>query len=174
MLKTKWDMLIYPGYNWPVSIWAGKTKGSQAFYPNRADEFFAGQTDKMVLDDHVYHLDCSDLIAAHCLNDTVDRLFHLGKNLSWYQKHQWIKNGSAKQYPIYFRYNEDYIDQFIEMIEKDIYREPVNASLQKMPDGTIQIQPEMEGRSCRKKSSKYIQEKVNNGRGDMVYRSLLR
>ena len=169
--NKKWDMLIYPGVQLAGFDLGGKTKEeAKHFIQIELMNSLRDKQIKMVLDDHVYHLDCSDLIAAHCLNDTVDRLFHLGKNLSWYQKHQWIKNGSAKQYPIYFRYNEDYIDQFIEMIEKDIYREPVNASLQKMPDGTIQIQPEMEGRRLQKeKLKKYIQEKVNNGPwGDMV------
>jgi len=161
--NKKWDALVYPGVQLAGFDLGGKTKEeAEQFIRNELIDSLRDKQIKMVLDDQAYDLDCSDLILARFLEDAADRLFSLGKNLDWYQKHQWIKKG--KQYPISFRLNEAYIDQFIERIEKDIYREPVNASIQKMPDGTIQVQPEVEGRKLQKeKLKKLIQEKINNG-----------
>lgn len=93
----------------------------------------------------IYTLNSSKLIKRYDIKSEADRLPNLNEKLSLYEKSKLLKKGAKQLYNVAFVYDEDYIKKCIKAIEKDFNRQPVNASVTRLDDGNIIINPDVKG-----------------------------
>ena len=117
----------------------------------------------------IYTLKISKLIKKYKIESNVNKSSNLNDQLSLYEKSKFLKKGAKQLYNVAFTYDEDYIKECIRTIEKDVNHHPVNASVMKMDNGSIIINPDIMGYQLEKdKLEEEIEKKINNGNnGDM-------
>jgi vancomycin resistance protein YoaR len=99
--------------------------------------------------DRTYTLDYSKLNPKYNIDQVVNEAFSYGKNLSLFQKYKLIKASEAKEYKLKFTYNSKAINEFIDSIEKDVSKDPINASL-KGDGGNFTVVPDQKGKKLQK------------------------
>lgn len=161
--NNKWDNLYYPGVKIASLDLGGKTKEQGE---NMLKSRYSGNFNDYKLDikvgDKNFELNYSKLIKDSNMDEVVDKAFNTGKNLGFLNKHHLIKQGVAGNYNICFIYDEDYLKKFIGDMEKEVNREPVNASIELSSDGLINIIDEVKGiRLKNKELEEYIKNIIN-------------
>ncbi len=162
--NTKWDNLIYPNITVGKIDMSGKTKAeSRNLIQTRYIEPLIRKKANIIVNDKVYTMEYSKLIKDYNIDSVIDEAFSLGKDLNFYQKHQLKRKGAKVNLDIPIFFNEGYIRDFIENIEKDINSEPVNASIQITPSGNVQLISDVKGYKIQvEKLEEYIKDEIAN------------
>jgi vancomycin resistance protein YoaR len=161
----KWDNLIYPGVRISNLDLSGTTKEeAKSLIKSKYIDLLV--KDKINIDGNNkgYVIECSKLIEKYDVDSVVNKAFDFGKNLSFYEKLNFIRQGEIKEYMISFTYNQAYIKEFIKYVEKDINREPINASIQKTSNGKIKVNGDIKGLKLQgEKLEKQIKDRITDG-----------
>lgn len=141
-----WDKLIYPGIKVASIDLGGKTKEegkklieSQYIIPLIKN----GLT--FIIDGNRYKIDCSRLILSYNIDEVVDKAFETGKSLSFFNRYNIVKYGISNRYNIDYTYNNEYLKEFIHIVEKDMYKEPEDAKIMATPEENIEIIDDIKG-----------------------------
>lgn len=140
-----WEGLIYPGvYIENVNV-SGMTK-------DKAIDLIKRNYSSQVLDNKInvetpnktYTIEYSKLDTKYNVDDVVNQALNYGKNLSMISKYKLIKKPVSKNYKLSFSYDKDKLVTFLNDIEKETNREPVNATL-KMSGGNFNVAADKSG-----------------------------
>jgi Uncharacterized vancomycin resistance protein len=162
--SKKWDSLVYPGVKIANIDLSGKTKeeGKKLIQSQYIDPLLKNNTNILV-NDKVYVLENSKLITNYDITNALDEAFNFGKKLMPYKKCELLKKSDTHQYNVVFQYNENYIKAFINRVEEDVNKEPQNASVQKMNDGTIKVKDDIKGDKIQEeKFEENIKKRISN------------
>lgn len=125
-----WSNLIYPGVKIEGENLAGKSK-EQA--KQIIDQKYGSVVVKKKLNisttDRTYTLDYSKLNPKYNVPEAVNEAFSYGKELNLLKKYSLIKGSQSKQYKLKFTYDSKPVNELIDSIEKEVNKDPVNASL---------------------------------------------
>lgn len=169
--NKNWSELIYSNIKIADIDLSGKTKeeARSIVKSQYIDTILNGKLYVSVAD-KVYSVNNSDLIKSHDMDNVIDEAFNFGRNLSIVEKHKLIKSGSERKYALDFTCNDDFINTFINNIEKEINKEPVNATLEMKVKGQTKIKPDIKGYKIEKsKLRRYIEDKIKAGVNRDIY-----
>lgn len=119
--------------------------------------------------DKIYTLNSSELIKRYDIKSEADGLPDLNEKLSLYEKSKLLKKGAKQLYNVVFTYDEDYIKERIKVIEKDLNRQPANASVTRLDNGNIIINPDVKGYKLEAgKLEDEIKKNINDKSGSCI------
>jgi vancomycin resistance protein YoaR len=122
------------------------------------------------IDDKKYSVDNSNLIKNYDIDSLVEEAFAFGKETNIIEKHKMIKNGSNKNFDLNFTFDDEYINAFTMNIEKEINKDPVNATIEIKDENMININTDIKGYKLEKeKLGENIQEELKNGSSEDTY-----
>ena len=168
--NERWDKLIYPGVKVADVDLSGKTKeqGIRLVESNYIDLLFK-EGINVIVNDKTYAMDCSKLISDYDVESAVDKAIIAGKSLSFFNKYQIIKQGISNSYNITYEYDDNYLRDFISIIERDINREPVDASITATPEGNVKVTDDILGYKLQvEKLEVYIKDNIESGSLDDI------
>jgi vancomycin resistance protein YoaR len=160
--SEKWSQLIYSDIKIAGIDLGGKTKeeARNIIKSQYIDDILKKKL-YVTVEDKSYSVDNSQLIKSYNIDNVIDKAFNYGKNLSVIEKHKLIKMGSRKNYSFDFTCDEDFVQVFTRNIEKEINRNPINATIEMKTEGAIKIDADTKGYKIEKeKLHKYIQDKI--------------
>lgn len=160
--SNKWSNLYYPGVKIANLDLSGKTKdeGKRLIISEYIDKLMGYKLNIKALD-KVYMLDYSKLVRGNNIDKVADEAFSIGKDLDFYNKYFLIEQGVSNNYEVNFTLDEDYLRNFIGIIEKEINIEPVNAKVERDKDGFISIIDDVSGQKLdSEKLLKYIKDSI--------------
>ena len=169
--NNNWSQLIYSDIKIAEIDLGGKSKeeARNIIKTQYVDTIFSKKL-YVTVADKVYSADNSELIKSHDMDNVIHKAFNFGKNLSIVEKHKIIKVGSKKSYALNFTCNDDFIDAFISNIEKEINKNPINATIEMQPKGVTKIKSDTKGYKIEKeKLHKYIEDKIKAGVNGDIY-----
>jgi vancomycin resistance protein YoaR len=142
----KRDNVVYPGISIANLDLSGKTKaeGISMVKSKYVDELFKRKIKVQGLD-KVYVVEGSKLISNYNIDSAVTSALNYGKNLGLFEKGRLIRKGAEKEFKVSFSYNEAYIKEFVTSISGEINKVPINATVEKMSDGSIKIIDDITG-----------------------------
>ncbi|NMM65287.1 hypothetical protein HBE96_22145 [Clostridium sp. P21] len=157
-----WSNRIYPGVKVENQDLSGKTK-EQA--KNIIEEKYKSGIIKKKLNiktsDKNYTLEFSKINPKYDIDGAINQAFNYGKNTNFLKKYALIKFSPAKKYSLKFIYDQKPINELIDSIEKDVNKEPVDATLN-TSEGKIKIVLEKKGEKLQKdKLKKELATKIN-------------
>lgn len=168
-LVKEWENRIYPKTlinNIDVS---GKTKEEAIKILEDSHEFIGNKKINLKFKDKIYTLNYSVLKPKYDMEKTISDSFHTGKNLGTFEKAQLIKNPSIKTYDLKFSYNKKAVADILNKIEKELSREPVNASISMNASGKFSIKKEINGQRLKKKEmEKVILSSINDKKEEVI------
>lgn len=142
----QYDDIIFPGVKIENIVVAGKTK--DAAVKILMDEYGNKVLKKkinIVADDKTYNIDYSDLNAKYDIVKAVNEAFAYGRNLGFIKKYKIIKKPIMKEIKLEFSYNPEPVNKTIDLIEKEVNKEPVKANIKMIQEGEFQITPDEKG-----------------------------
>jgi vancomycin resistance protein YoaR len=149
--NSVWDKVIYPGVTVAGVNLKGKSKEEAI---NLLKEEFGQEVLKKKINvsagEKVYTIDYKKLNAKYDIENVVDEAFNYGKDLEMFDKHKLIKSSSSKPYELEFSYDDKYIGEIVNTIEKEINKEPVNASIEMVSRGKFNVTPDVKGYKLEK------------------------
>ncbi|OPJ63980.1 VanW family protein [Clostridium oryzae] len=162
--NKKWDSLLYRRLEVNDLHLRGRSvKEDKALIKSRYIDPLMKRDIKIITDDKSYKLHISKIVRKYSIESKIDKLEQLNGQPTIYEKIKLIKKGINQIYSVNFIYNEDYIDSFVNRIEKDINAEPVNANIVEKGHGSIEINPDINGRKLDKeKLEKELKEEVRS------------
>lgn len=161
--NAKWDSLYYPGVQIETLDLSGRTKDEgkrllKSEYLDKLNDYsinIKGPNKVFVLE---YHR----LIESIDIDKAVDEAFNVGKNLDFRSKHFLLKQGVSDDFKLDIVLDEDYLKEFIADIEAEVKKEPINATIEKSPNGIINIINDVKGLKIQKEElEEYIKEIVS-------------
>jgi vancomycin resistance protein YoaR len=112
--------------------------------------------------DKVYSLSYSKLIKEYAIESEFIKSSDLYEKLSLYEKSRILEKELSEIYKVNLSYDENYIEDNITAIKKDLEREAVNASIQSIGYESIKINPAAKGYKLdEEKLERDIKEKIN-------------
>jgi len=144
--NKRWDKLIYPGITVSGVDVGGKTvdEGKKLIKSQYIDPLLEKKI-KIVAKGKVFVIENSKLVTKLDIDNAVNKAFRAGKYLIGYKKSKLIKEGASLQYAVGLFYNENYINEVIASIKKDVNREPAKASIHKTSEGNMEIAADIKG-----------------------------
>jgi vancomycin resistance protein YoaR len=169
--NKKWSQLIYSDVKIAGIDLGGKTKEEARNIIN--SQYINTMLNKKLyvsVGDKIYSIDNSHLIKGYDIDNVIDKAFNFGKNLSAIEKHALIKAGSRKIFHLSFICNDDFVRIFTNNIEKEINKNPINATIEMKAKGVIKIDADKEGYTIEKeKLYKFIEDKIKSGVNEDIY-----
>lgn len=165
-----WDKVIYPGVTVSGIDLKGKSKEEAT---NLLKEKFGEEVLKKKINisagEKIYTIDYKKLNAKYDIENVVEEAFNYGKDLEMFDKHKLIKSGNSKPYELKFSYDDKYVGEVVDTIEKEINKEPVNASIEMVSRGKFNVTPDVKGYKLEKdKLHSGIIDKINGELGGDV------
>ncbi|MDF2882403.1 MAG: VanW family protein [Clostridiaceae bacterium] len=160
-----WNNIIYPGIKIEGIDLSGKTKeqAAQMLKENYSDVIPNKKVNIKALK-RTYTLNYSKLIPKYNVDEVVNQALNYGKNVSFFSKYNLIKRSSMKNFKLSFTYDSKPVKDIVSTIEKDVNKDPVNASI-KLVGSSFQINPEVKG--VKLLSDKLEKDILNNINGDL-------
>lgn len=160
--NEKWSQLIYSDIKIANIDVGGKTK--QEARNIVKSQYIEGKLSKklyVTVDENTYTVNSSRFIKSNDMDVVINEAFDFGKHLNIIKKHRIIRTGSNKNYNIGFNCDGDLINAFTSNIEKEINKNPVNASIEIKSGSEIKINADTKGYKIEKeKLNKYILENI--------------
>ena len=159
-----WDNLIYPGVMVEGIDLSGKTKVEAArLIKQTYSDKISNNKMNITTEGKKYTLNYSKISPNYNLDEAVNEAYLYGKKLNLFSKYMMVKSPKSTNYKLKFSYDVNPIKNLISKIEKDVNKEPVNASLQ-INDGQFNIIPEQSGSKLNKeKLEKDILSQIDSG-----------
>ncbi|GKU27155.1 VanW family protein [Clostridium folliculivorans] len=159
---AKWDNKIYQGVKVNNVDLSGKTKEEAV---KLLEDSFSNtiKQKKLVVKalDQNFELDYSNLNPQFNVQEIAQKALEEGKNLSLFQKNDIIKNGTNKNLPLEFKYDDSKIKAFEQQIESKINKDPVDAKIS-ISGGNINITDDQTGRKVNAEElDKLIKTNIN-------------
>ena len=166
----QWDKLIYPGVKVVGIDLGGKTKEeSKNMIESQYIEPLFEKGLNLIVEGKKYKIDLSKLILSYNVDEAVDKAFEAGKSMSLLNKYNIIKYGISNRYNINFTYNDEYLNEFIQTVEKDIYKESKDAGIVIKADETIEVIDDIKGyRLDAEKFKEQIKKEIESGITDDI------
>lgn len=160
-----WSQLIYSDIKIADIDLGGKTKAqARDIIKSQYIDNILNHQLYVTVDDKIYSVDNSFLIKSYDMDNVIDDAFNFGKDLSIIEKHKLIKTGSKKEYSLNFTCDDDFLREFTTNIEKEINRNPVNATIEIKSGNVIKIEAGTIGYKIEKeKLHKHIEEEIKTG-----------
>lgn len=162
-VDKKWENLIYPGINVASLDVGGKTIDEAKRIINSSYiEPLLNNKITVFANGRFYTIDNSKLNIRYDVDSAVSQALNLGKNFTPYERSRLIKEGVYENYEITPTFDEEYLKEFVEAVERDINKEPVNAHVQRVSSGQISISPEEKGFRLQKdKLEEELKKKIS-------------
>lgn len=163
--NKKWDSLIYQGVKVSgLHLSSGDVKEDKALIKSQYIDPLIKENTNVVVNNKTYTFENSKLIKKYDIESKFDKLSAPeGRKLTLNEKSEILKTGATQLYNVVFTYDENYIKERIGAIEKDVDREPVNASVENMGNGNIKINAAVKGYKLQDdKLEQEIKEKLND------------
>jgi len=125
-----WSNLIYPGVKIEGENLAGKNKDeAKQIIEQKYGSVVVKKKLNISTPDRTYTLDYSKLNPKYNIDEAVNEAFSYGKELNLLKKYRLVKGSEGKQYKLKFTYNSKPVNELIDSIEKDVNKDPINATL---------------------------------------------
>lgn len=125
-----WDLLIYPGIKIEGIDIGGKSKEESInIIQTKFIDSMLKKKNIIKSQDKTFEIENSKIVAKYDIESVVNKAFNMDKNIGIFQKHSVIKNGVQKQYKLDVSYNTNVLKSFVQSIEKEMDRNPVNAQI---------------------------------------------
>jgi vancomycin resistance protein YoaR len=162
-----YEGIIYPGVTIGDVDLSSKTKEEAVnLLKAKYGEGILKKKINIVTDKKTYPLEYSKLNARYDIEDKVNEAFLYGKDLPMLEKYKLINEGAIKRYDLSFTYDNNYVGQLLSVVEKDVNKEPVNASIKAAARGSFDITSDIKGYKLDKeKLEGEINSKIN---GDLT------
>lgn len=156
-----WSNLIYPGVKIEGEDISGKTQKEAKDIIQKKYGAITNKKLNISVGDKNYILDYSKMNPKYNIEDTVNEAFQYGKEDNIIKKYKIIKGKESKEYKLKFSYDSKPVKELIASIEKEVNKDPVNASL-KGSGGDFTVVPEQNGMKLQKdKLEKEVSAKIN-------------
>ncbi len=164
-----WSDLVYPGVKIEGEDLSGKTKDqAKKIIEQKYGAVIAKKKINIKTPDRNYILDYSKLNPKYNMDDVVNEAFTYGKSENLLKKYMIIKGSKQKQYTLKFTYNVKPVNELVDSIEKDINKDPVDATL-KGSGGNFTVVPDVKGIKLQKdKLQKEVISKLDGKVGQDV------
>jgi vancomycin resistance protein YoaR len=162
-----WDGLIYPGVKIAELDLSGKTKVEAIdLLKAKYGDVVLNKKINILSDKKTYTIEYSKLNARYDIEDKVNEAFNYGKDLDMFEKNKLINASAIKEYKLTFTQDAKYVGELLAVIEKDVNKEPVNASLKMVVRGKFDVTNDIKGYKLEKeKLEADITSKIN---GDLT------
>lgn len=128
--NKKWDMLMYPGIKIEGIDVGGKSKEESInIIGAKLSESVLRKKSILKAKDKTFEIENSKIIDKFNIDEAVSEALDFPKSMNPLKKHYLIKNGVQKEYTIDVTYNKTEINNLLMTIEKEINKEPTNASI---------------------------------------------
>lgn len=165
----QWDNKFYPKtsiYGIDVS---GKTKEEASKLIEEHTKFILEKKINVKYNGRVFTLDYGALDPKHNIENVIGEAYRYGKDAGDFEKAKIIKSSVEKKYDLNFGFNDKGIDDFLDNLEKEIYKEPTNATLKMISSGNFEVKKETLGERLKKEEMKNaIVSKINDLREETV------
>lgn len=169
MYKTskQYDNYIYPKIYVEDMDLSGK--GKEEAYKLLSDKYGQEILKKKIsikAGNQNYILDYSKIGAAYNIEETVNSAYNYGKELNFFAKYKMIKNPEVKKLDLQFTYDAAPVKKLIAEIQKEVDKEPINASIKMANRGSFSVSPDSKGAKLNtakleKDISSVINEEIN-------------
>lgn len=165
---SKWDNLLYPGTIIGNIDLSGKSKDEAIDILNeKYGKSVVKKRIEITAQDKKYIVDYSKLSPVYNIEDCVNNAIKYGKNLALFEKYKLIQNGKARKMDLKFTFDDKPITAIIASMEKDINKEPENASITMDSTGKFIITAEKNGYKLNgDKLKKDVIAKINGDPAD--------
>ncbi|MFT8314259.1 MAG: VanW family protein [Clostridium sp.] len=163
--NKKWDSLLYQGVKVDgLHLNSRNIEEDKALIKSQYIDPLMKRNISIEANNKIYTLEDSKLIKKYNIESNFDKSFNLeGHPLTFYEKSKILNKGITQLYNVIFVYDENYIDERIDAIEKDIDKQPVNASVENIDNGKIKISQDIKGYKLQKdKLKEEIKKKINS------------
>lgn len=161
-IAKAWSGRIYPGVKIENQDLSGKTKDEAKNIIEK--KYKVGIIKKKLnikANARTYTLDFSKINPKYDIDTAVNQAFNYGKDRNLLKKYQLIKLPSTKKFDLKLVYDGKPVNEFIDSVEKDVNKAPVDATLN-INQGSIKVVPEKKGETLQKdKLKKELASKIN-------------
>ena len=127
---NKWSSLVYQGVKIEDIDLSGKTKAeAKALVSQKYSDSLLKNKVIITGNNKCYSLDYSKMNARYNIDETIDKAFSYGKNLSMLDKNNLINKPVNKVFKMEFSYDVKPLNNLLDTMEKEINSKPVNATL---------------------------------------------
>lgn len=157
-----WSNRIYPGVKIENQDLSGKTKGeAKSIIEKKYKVGIIKKKLNIKTDARNYTLDFSKINPKYDIDGAINQAFNYGKDRNLLKKYQLIKFSSTKKFDLKLVYDDKPVNEFIDSIEKEVNKAPVDATLN-VSQGNIKVVPEKKGETLQKdKLKKELSSKIN-------------
>ncbi|MFL0245435.1 VanW family protein [Candidatus Clostridium stratigraminis] len=128
--NKKWDMLLYPGIKIEGIDVGGKSKEESInIIRAKLSESVLSKKSILQTSNKTFEIENSKIIDKFNIEEAVTEALEFPKSMDPLKKHYLIKNGVQKEYTIDATYNKNEINNLMKTIEKEVNKDPINASI---------------------------------------------
>ncbi|MFL0266728.1 VanW family protein [Candidatus Clostridium radicumherbarum] len=128
--NKKWDMLLYPGIKIEGIDVGGKSKEECLnIVQAKLSESVLREKSILKTKDKTFEIENSKIIDKFNIDAAVTEALDFTKSMDPLKKHYLIKNGVQKEYKVDVTYNKTELNNLLKTIEKEINKDPINASI---------------------------------------------
>lgn len=120
---------------------------------------------KFISNDKIYNLDIKDIDVVYKVKEIVEKSYNIGRNKNTFNNIKTkinLKYGEPITLEIEKIYNQDKLNEYINLIQEDIKKEPINATIKLENQGLIYGKEEYGVKLDEKKLKDIIINKINN------------
>ncbi len=162
-----WSDRIYPGVKIENQDLSGKTKEqAKSIIEQKYGVEIAKKKLNIKTKEKTYTLEFSKMNPKYDIDGAINEAFKYGKDANLLKKYGLIKFSFNKQYALKFEYDHKPLDDLIDNVEKEVNKEPVDATLN-ISEGNFKVVPEKKGEKLQKdKLKKDLLSKINGKIGE--------
>lgn len=141
-----WQDLIYPGLIVENVDLSGKnlTEAKNLLKSKFGDVILKKQVN-ISTDKKVYTIDYSKLDAKYNIDSVVEEALAYGKSYNLLKRYKLIKNPVETKLELKFSYDSKYVQEVIQLMEKEINKKPVNAGIEMVSSGKFKVTNDVKG-----------------------------
>lgn len=143
-----YDNVVYPGVKVEDVDLSGKTKAeAQKILKEKYGDALVKKIINIKAPQKTYKLDYEKLNAKYNIDKVVNEAFSYNKDKNLLEKNKLIKSPTPKQYKLIdsFSYDQNPVKELIAVMQKEINKEPANASIAMASRGNFTITPDKKG-----------------------------
>jgi vancomycin resistance protein YoaR len=144
--SQQYDDCIYPKiYVEDIDL---SGKGKEEAYKLLSDKYGQEVLKKkihIIVGSREYFLDYSKLGARYNIEETINNAYSYGKTLNVFMKYKMIKNPEVQKLDLQFTYDETPLKEIIAVMQKEVDKAPVNASISMVTSGSFAVTPDTKG-----------------------------
>jgi vancomycin resistance protein YoaR len=165
-----WEDLIYPGLIVEDVDMSGKSlTEAKKILESKYGEVILKKKVNIATDSKVYTIDYSKLNAKYNIDSVVDEIFSYGKNYNMLKKYKLIKSPVQQYFKLKFTADSKYVSEVIQLMEKEINKNPVNAEIQMVSSGKFIVTPDVKGYKLQSEQlQKEIIDSINGELGKNI------